>query len=176
MSKSSKVSVSSEVDRLMKVIVHRPDEGIARITPKRAGELLFDDIVHLPNMQDEHDVFTDVLKYFLGEDNVLETGQLLYEALVADEETKFEIIEMIINYEELPESYIHLLKKLPNDQLADALITGHLVSEDLILFDPIPNFIFTRDIAVVVNDHVIITKAAKMARQREKQMDIYFSL
>ncbi len=167
MSKSSKVSVSSEVDRLMKVIEHRPDEGIARITPKRADELLFDDIVHLPNMQDEHDVFTDVLKYFLGEDNVLETGQLLYEALVADEETKFEIIEMIINYEELPESYIHLLKKLPNDQLADALITGHLVSEDLILFDPIPNFIFTRDIAVVVNDHVIITKAAKMARQRE---------
>lgn len=167
MSQSSKVSVSSEVDRLMKVIVHRPDEGIARITPKRAGELLFDDIVHLPNMQDEHDVFTDVLKYFLGSENVLETGQLLHEALVADEETKFEIIEMIINYEELPESYIHLLKRLPNDQLADALITGHLKSEDLILFDPIPNFIFTRDIAVIVNDHVIITKAAKMARQRE---------
>jgi arginine deiminase len=161
------VSVSSEIQRLLKVIVHRPDEGIARITPKRAEELLFDDIVHLPNMQEEHDVFTNILKYFLGDENVLETGQLLLEALIADEDTKYEIIEMIINYEELPESYIQLLKTLPNEELADALITGHLVSQDLILFDPIPNFIFTRDIAVVVNDHVIITKAAKTARHRE---------
>ena len=101
MKSNSNVSVSSEIQRLLKVIVHRPDEGIARITPKRAGELLFDDIVHLPNMQEEHDVFTDLLKYFLGKENVLETGELLLEALIADEETKYEIIEMIIKYEEL---------------------------------------------------------------------------
>jgi arginine deiminase len=36
-----------------------------------------------------------------------------------------------------------------------------------IYFDPIPNFIFTRDIAVFVHDYVIITKAAKSARFRE---------
>lgn len=167
MKSNVQVSVSSEINRLLKVIVHRPDEGIARITPKRAEELLFDDIVHLPNMQDEHDVFTKLLKYFLGEENVLETGQLLLEALISDGDTKHEIIEMIINYEELPKSYIELLKNLSNEELADALITGYLRSEDLILFDPIPNFIFTRDIAVVVNEHVIITKAAKTARHRE---------
>lgn len=167
MKSNVQVSVSSEINRLLKVIVHRPDEGIARITPKRAEELLFDDIVHLPNMQEEHDVFTKLLKYFLGNDNVLETGQLLLEALISDEDTKHEIIEMIINYEELPKSYIELLKNLSNEELADALITGYLRSEDLILFDPIPNFIFTRDIAVVVNEHVIITKAAKTARHRE---------
>lgn len=167
MKSNVQVSVSSEINRLLKVIVHRPDEGIARITPKRAEELLFDDIVHLPNMQEEHDVFTKLLKYFLGEENVLETGQLLLEALISDGDTKHEIIEMIINYEELPKSYIELLKNLSNEELADALITGYLRSEDLILFDPIPNFIFTRDIAVVVNEHVIITKAAKTARHRE---------
>src|SRR5690606_16768790 len=47
------------------------------------------------------------------------------------------------------------------------LISGYLESQDHIFFDPIPNFIFTRDIAVVVKDHVIITKAAKQARYRE---------
>lgn len=167
MDAKSKVHVSSEIGQLLKVIVHRPDEGIARITPRRAGELLFDDIVHLPNMQEEHDVFTRLLQSFLGKGQVIETGDLLLEALIADEETKHEIIEMIIDYEELPKSYITLLKGLPNNELADALITGHLEREDLILFDPIPNFIFTRDIAVVVNDHVIITKAAKTARHRE---------
>ncbi|RMG84382.1 MAG: arginine deiminase, partial [Bacteroidetes bacterium] len=42
-----------------------------------------------------------------------------------------------------------------------------LKNEDFYLFDPIPNFIFTRDIAVAVNDHVVVTKAAKIARARE---------
>ncbi|MEO0341120.1 MAG: arginine deiminase family protein [Bacteroidota bacterium] len=54
-----------------------------------------------------------------------------------------------------------------NAELAELLITGYDREEDHILFDPIPNFIFTRDIAVAVNDHVIITKAAKEARFRE---------
>ncbi|MEL6987286.1 MAG: arginine deiminase family protein, partial [Bacteroidota bacterium] len=51
--------------------------------------------------------------------------------------------------------------------LAEILITGYWEEEDHILFDPIPNFIFTRDIAVTINDHVLITKAAKSARHRE---------
>ena len=77
----SKVQVSSEIGVLKRVIVHRPDIGIERISPKRAEELLFDDIVYLPQMQNEHDVFTDILKAFLGEENVLETQTLLAEAL-----------------------------------------------------------------------------------------------
>ena len=74
---SGKVQVSTEIGPLKRVMVHRPDEGIARISPKRAEELLFDDIVHLPQMQTEHDIFTSVLKAFLGENNVLETENLL---------------------------------------------------------------------------------------------------
>ena len=71
------INVSSEIGKLKRVIVHRPDEGIARVSPKKAEELLFDDIVHLPRMQEEHDVFTAVLRAFLGEENVLEAEQLL---------------------------------------------------------------------------------------------------
>ena len=47
------INVSSEIDPLKKVIVHRPDDGIERISPKKAEELLFDDIVHLFQMQAE---------------------------------------------------------------------------------------------------------------------------
>lgn len=168
-----KVSVSSEIGALRRVIVHRPDEGIARISPKRAEELLFDDIVYLPQMQAEHDVFTQVLKHFVGEENVLETEQLLFQALEADQGDKLEMIEKIIDYEELPRSYEQLLLKLDNQALTQTLITGYLASEDIILFDPIPNFIFTRDIAVTVNKHVIITKAAKEARFRENFLTRY---
>jgi len=47
------------------------------------------------------------------------------------------------------------------------LITGYSAQSDHIFFNPIPNFIFTRDIATTVKDHVILTKAAKEARYRE---------
>ena len=161
------IRVSSEIGLLKRVIVHRPDEGIARISPRRAEELLFDDIVHLPQMQEEHDIFTNVLKVFVGNDNVLDTRQLLIEALASDEVTKMDMIEKIIDYEELPSSYAQLLSALSYEDLADTLITGYLEREKHILFDPIPNFIFTRDIAVTVNDHILILKAAKMARFRE---------
>jgi len=162
-----KVKVSSEIGKLRRVIVHRPDEGIARISPKRAEELLFDDIVHLPQMQREHDIFVAVLKAFLGEKNVFYTEHLLEEALDHDPESKKDMLEKITAYEELPISYKHLLEGLNNKELTDVLISGYLKKEDHILFDPIPNFIFTRDIAVTVNDHVVITKAAKEARFRE---------
>ena len=84
----SKIQVKSEIAPLRRVMVHRPDAGISRISPKRAEELLFDDIVHLPKMQEEHDVFTQILGHFLGEENVLEMEQLLFEALEADAEAR----------------------------------------------------------------------------------------
>lgn len=163
----SKINVSSEIGQLKRVIVHRPDEGIERISPKRSEELLFDDIVYLPQMQEEHDVFTNILKAFLGDENVLETQQLIFEALENDSDGRSEIIDMIIDFEELPLSFKDKLSDMPNELLAEVLITGYDEENDHILFDPIPNFIFTRDIAITVNDHVIITKAAKAARARE---------
>lgn len=166
MDPNSRIYCSTEIGKLKKVLVHRPDEGIARITPKRAGELLFDDIVHLPRMQEEHDTFVSVLRAFVGRENVLNVRDLLAES-VRDEESKYEVINKIIDFEELPYSFIPRLASLSPEQLADTLITGYLEPEDRILFDPIPNLIFTRDIAVTVRDHVIITKAAKTARFRE---------
>jgi arginine deiminase len=118
-------------------------------------------------MQAEHDTFTAVLRAFLGDANVMETQQLILEALDADGDTKLELLDLIVNYEELPKSTHDMLKDLPHEQLSEVLITGYCTQDDHILFDPIPNFIFTRDIAVVVNDHVVVTKAAKEARFRE---------
>ena len=161
------VCVSSEIGILKKVIVHRPDRGISRISPRKAEELLFDDIVHLPLMQEEHDTFTAVLSAFMGKENVLETYELLQAALGADSRLKEEMLKLIIDFEELPTSYLKAMLSMSNDLLADVLISGYWEAEDHILFDPIPNFIFTRDIAVTINDHVVITKAAKLARYRE---------
>lgn len=170
---AQEVYCNSEIGNLLKVIVHRPDDGISRISPKDAEELLFDDIVYLPQMQQEHDIFTRVLKTFLGEENVLFISDLLAEALAADETKKAELIRMIIDYEELPTSYGNIMADLSNRELAEVMISGFHAADDQYFFDPIPNFIFTRDIAIVVKDHVIIAKAAKEARFRENLLARY---
>ena len=164
------VQVSNEIGELKKVIIHRPDEGISRISPKRSAELLFDDIVHLPLMQKEHDIFRKVLHAFVGQENVLEVEDLLLTSLSANEIEKNKLIEWVVQHEELPTSMLHLLKNMPNETLKKVLITGYVDEEDYILFDPVPNFIFTRDIAVTINNHVLITKAAKEARHRENYL------
>lgn len=156
----------SEIARLRKVIVHRPDDGIGRVSPKRAEELLFDDIVYLPQMQAEHDIFRKTLEVCIGVDNVLETEKLLEESLKNNNERN-QLISSILDFEELPSSYSEYFIDLTSKELANVLITGYLEEEAHVFFDPIPNFIFTRDIAVTIKDHVIITKAAKEARQRE---------
>lgn len=161
------VFVPSEIGTLKKVIVHSPDEGISRISPRRAGELLFDDIVYLPQMQQEHRIFTQVLAQFTGAQNVMEVEDIIREALDHSAEGKKTILDMIMQFEELPTVYREELERMDHRALARVLITGYIPDTDTILFDPIPNFIFTRDIAVVVNDHVIISKAAKEARYRE---------
>lgn len=164
---------NSEIGKLNKVIVHRPDDGISRISPKRAEELLFDDIVHLPKMQEEHDAFTQIVKLFVGDDGVLEVEDILEESLASSAEKREALIHSVIDFEEVPESWSGLLSKLDNAALADTLISGYLRADDHILFDPIPNFIFTRDIAVTVKDYIIITKAAKEARYRENLLTQY---
>jgi arginine deiminase len=161
------VKVSNEIGKLKRVIVHRPDEGIARISPKKAEELLFDDIVYLPLMQEEHDIFTTVLKLFTGEENVLDINQLIVESLEYSHITRHQLLKDIVAFEELPSQALDIMEDLENDALAELLITGYCKTYDRYLFDTIPNFIFTRDIAVAVKDHIIITKAARDARHRE---------
>ncbi len=41
------------------------------------------------------------------------------------------------------------------------------------LFAPIPNFIFTRDIGIVINEFVLLNKPAKKARTREALLAKY---
>src|SRR6187455_2617713 len=106
------VHVPSEIGVLQRVMVHRPDAGIARISPRQAGELLFDDIVHLPKMQEEHDIFTSVLSHFVGKENVLEIKDLVLECLKADPKAREHFMGYIANFEELPVKYVEELNAM----------------------------------------------------------------
>ena len=53
----SEFGVHSEVGKLRKVMVHRPDLSLQRLTPTNHDELLFDDVLWVERAQYEHDQF-----------------------------------------------------------------------------------------------------------------------
>lgn len=167
------ISVNSEIQSLQKVLIHTPDEGISRVSPQRSGELLFDDIVDYKGILEEHATFARLLKLLIGEDHVLEVEDLLFEAIQSGVEVKKNLILDLLQFEELPDRIGEILEELSARTLAHSLITGYLEEEDIYFLDPIPNFIFTRDIAAVVKDHIILTRAARKARYRENLLTRY---
>jgi arginine deiminase len=172
---SDSFKVSSEIGKLKKVMIHRPDSGIARVNPKKSDELLFDDIVHLPAMRKEHKVFEEVVKAFVGNEGVWCVEDLILEGLKEDVDGREEMIDLLIEFEELPKSFRGHFEEMEPLRLRNVLITGYDEKNDRIYFDPLPNFIFTRDIAVMVNDHLLITRAAKKARYRENLLTRFFA-
>jgi arginine deiminase len=57
-------------------------------------------------------------------------------------------------------------------ELAKTFVSG-TSSEKELLFAPIPNFIFTRDIGITINNYVLLNKPAKKARTREALLAKY---
>ena len=56
------LGVHSEVGKLRKVIVHRPDLSLKRLTPTNHDDLLFDDVMWVRRARQQHDVFADLLR------------------------------------------------------------------------------------------------------------------
>ena len=54
--------VHSEVGKLRKVIVHRPELSLMRLTPANHAELLFDDVLWVERAQWEHDQFVKAMR------------------------------------------------------------------------------------------------------------------
>ena len=68
---SAKVSVTSEVGRLRRLLVHSPDSGLGKVVPSKAQDWLFEDIVHLETIRkNEYDYYTKILLYFLDPEKI----------------------------------------------------------------------------------------------------------
>ncbi|HLI94267.1 MAG TPA: arginine deiminase family protein [Puia sp.] len=196
------VSVSSEVGRLRRVLVHSPDSGLGKVVPSKAQDWLFEDIVHLDTIRrKEYDYYTKILLYFLdpgkirgrlGEiddpanrrafykpgheeffqsDKVVELQWLLADILT-DREIRLKLVASVCAIENCSYDTEKELLGLDPVQLATTFISGSL-KDDRMLFAPIPNFIFTRDIGIVINQYVLLNKPAKKARTREALLAKY---
>lgn len=196
------VSVSSEIGRLRRVLVHSPDSGLGKVVPSKAQDWLFEDIVHLDTIRrKEYDFYTKILLYFLDpglirgrlaevddeksrrafykpgnerffrSDRVVELQWLLADIL-EDPSIKQKLVASVCAIEACSYDTQGDLQNLDAVQLAKTFISG-ATNDDLLLFAPIPNFIFTRDIGIVINNHVLLNKPAKKARTREALLAKY---
>lgn len=201
-SPSISVSVSSEVGRLRRVLVHSPDSGLGKVVPSKAQDWLFEDIVHLDTIRrKEYDFYTKILLYFLDpekikgkleaidhvdakrrfykpgddlffrSDKVVELQWLLADILT-DHDIKMKLVASVCAIEACSYDTQKELQQLSSVQLAKTFISGTMNDEQM-LFAPIPNFIFTRDIGIVINDYVLLNKPAKKARTREALLAKY---
>lgn len=196
------VQVSSEIGTLRRLLVHSPDSGLGKVVPSKAQDWLFEDIVHLDTIRGkEYDYYTKILLYFLDpalirgrlhtidapeykrnfykpdkpeffkSDKVVELEWLLAEIL-EDQEIRLKLVASVCAIEQCSYATQTKLFELSPIQLSKVMISGTLEEEEL-LFPPIPNFIFTRDIGIVINDYILLNKPAKKARTREALLAKY---
>src|SRR6476646_8880451 len=85
--------VHSEVGKLRKVIVHRPDLSLKRLTPANHDDLLFDDVLWVEQAQREHDAFVALLRERGAE--VFYVQDLLGETLAASTEARDLLVEAV---------------------------------------------------------------------------------
>src|SRR4029450_8763175 len=123
--------VHSEVGRLRKVMVHRPELSLQRLTPSTHDELLFDDVLWVERAQYEHDQFVARMGERGGEVFLLRA--LLPEALAATDEGRRRLIELAASEYTVGLSLVDevraLLWNMKPDRLAEHLIGGLTVAE-----------------------------------------------
>ena len=89
----SDFGVHSEVGKLRKVMVHRPDLSLQRLTPSNHDGLLFDDVLWVERAQHEHDQFVARMRERGVE--VFHLNGLLADALAASDEARQRLIELV---------------------------------------------------------------------------------
>lgn len=162
-----KINISSETDLLKAVIVHTPGREVSLVNPVLKEELLFDDIIFENDAKEEH---LDMLKVFRAampsDGKILEILDLALECF-KEEDVRAEFIELMVS--ELNQDYIRTVEKellqLEPEKLLQYVVEGSL--DGFNTLQPAPNLLFTRDLAAVVGDGIILSRAAKEARTRE---------
>lgn len=177
------MNIQSEIGQLKKVILHRPEVSLKRLTPYNCQELLFDDVLWPERAGAEHDYFANLLREHGVEVYLL--TDLLRETLDIPEAKKHLINNMLLHsyHGSMVENVLkQFLSRLTSEELASYVIGGLTIEDagyhpmglatrvaqpnDFIL-PPLPNHLFTRDTSCWIANGVSINAMAFAARQGE---------
>lgn len=154
------VHVSSEIGPLRGVLVHTPGAELLAVTPDTREDYLYDDIVDVRAARREHRRFVAILERFT---KVHQVRELLAQVVDHPEVRRLLIQETV---DVIPsEPLARELQELPAATLVKHLIEGREESSGRLAtmlnvsgyeLPPLPNLFFTRDVAMGINDHVMI--------------------
>jgi arginine deiminase len=179
---TGRLYVGSEVGALRRVVLHRPDLELRRLTPANKDELLFDDVLWVRRARQEHDAFADALRERGIE--VLLLGELLAEALAVASAREIVVEQTLCEADlgpRLREELCAWMAGLEPAGLAQVLIGGVTIDElpfaagglaavvdpQALAIPPLPNHLFTRDTSCWVYGGVSVNHMAYPARRRE---------
>lgn len=191
-----KLDVTSEIGNLRVLLVHSPDSGLGKVVPSKAQDWLFEDIVHLDTMRrGEYDYYIKLLMYFLDPDKIkgrlkeidnpdnnrdffkpdnkafhhsakVVELQTLLSDILEQKDIRKKLVAAVCAIEGCTYRLQLQLIDIEPVELAKIFISGSLTDKQMI-FAPIPNMIFSRDIGIAINNHMLLNKPAKKARSRE---------
>jgi len=188
--------VHSEVGKLRRAMIHRPDLELKRLTPANHDELLFDDVLWVKRASQQHDAFAAVLRERGVE--VLYLEELLAETLAAVESRRWVLDRAVTLFtlgagmadeiraylDEVEPKILadHLIGGLTKREAAeilrgeDALETGaadrgslvvSAMTPDDFVLRPLPNSYFTRDPSAWIYGGVVVNPMYWPARRLE---------
>jgi arginine deiminase len=195
------LNVSTEIGELRRVLIHSPDRGLGKVVPSKAQDWLFEDIVHLDTMRrKEYDYYVLLLLWFLDKEKVQrkrhraleEQGRTFFKPghedfYLSDKVLEFEVLlaeillepairakltSSVCGIERCAYQTQELLNAYDASELSRIFISGSLPNQR-ILFAPLPNLIFTRDLGVVINHCILLNKPAMPVRTRESLLAQY---
>ncbi len=182
------MSIRSEISSLKRVVIHDPgvehyftlpentyewiedDQGKMIHNP---GYLLFDDLISPKQMSAEHNQLSDILGAFTGQKNTLHFVELLVD-VVQSREQQQKILNQCLELDQ--ETYgtqqvadVEQILDMKPSHFVKVLLSGRLTIERIqqVFKWPLPNLIFTRDIAAMVGNTLLLTWAMRDARKRE---------
>ena len=181
------ICVRNEIQPLKKVLLHRPGRELLKLTPKRLGELLFDDIPFLKVAQREHDAFAGLLRQNGAEVVYLE--DLMSEVLALHPELVRPFLLQWLSEGDIRTGLWreklcdYLLENYSGKALVEKTMEGIALKEigdvsayslqdriapaDDIIVDPMPNLYFTRDPFASVGTGVLLNRMRFPTRRRE---------
>ena len=175
----------SEIDKLNKVLLHRPGLELEALTPSTMERLLFDDIPYLKVAQEEHDRFAEILRengvevvYYVDETaKALATPQLQQQlieefldlSLITSEGMRNQLIEYLMGMD--PKTMVtKLIAGIKKNEVPSETVQSlmDLIHDDYpYISDPMPNLYFTRDPGACVGNGINIHHMHTQERRRE---------
>lgn len=163
------IYVPSETAPLRELIIHTPGPEVSKVNPEIKDDLLFDDIIFEADARQEHLDMLEIFRAAMGPEGKIYQITQLAKEMFANEDAKASYVERLIKtspgYNLFPME--KQLVALSPEELVQFIIEGNTPKIPHLLMFPSPNLLFTRDLAAVVGDSIVVSKAAKEARWRE---------